>query len=131
MTESATGSLNAFDVLHTTTPRRSAAAQSIESIPVPHFEITRNLGAASSTEPVIRSSPQIMPSTSLTSGRRSPSSSRSRTVGTSTLASCGLELGSIPGNHCHRVGGPDTRTFQRDMLRDFCIGRRIRIARQE
>ena len=33
-----------------------------ESIPVPHFAITRSFGAASNTRPVIRSSPQTMAS---------------------------------------------------------------------
>ena len=47
-TESATGSLKASGVLQTTMPLRArAASRSIESMPVPHFAMTRSRGAAS------------------------------------------------------------------------------------
>ncbi len=75
--------------LCTAIPSRAAAARSMESIPVPHFEMTFRRGAARSTCSVNWSSPQMTPSMSPTHSSNSAALIRSRTGGTtiSTLLS--------------------------------------------
>ena len=46
-TESATGPLKASGLLRSSMPRRAQAAASMESMPVPHLQITLSLGVSS------------------------------------------------------------------------------------